>query len=95
LKRALFLFALCAACGGAPSIHSFTVDRDRILRGDSVTLSWNVDGAAKIEIDPQPGAVTGSSATVSPQTTTSYVLHATNSHGSSASQPLSVNVVPP
>ena len=93
MKRALFLFALCAACGGAPSIHSFTVDRDRILRGDSVTLSWNVDGAAKIEIDPQPGAVTGSSATVSPQSTTSYVLHATNSHGSSASQPLSVNVV--
>ena len=93
MKRVLVLAALCGACGGAPSIHSFTVDRDRILRGDSVTLSWNVEGARKIEIDPQPGTVTGSSATVSPQATTSYVLHATNSHGSTASQAVQVNVV--
>jgi hypothetical protein len=93
LRRALALFALCAACGGAPSIHSFSVDRDRILRGDSVTLSWNVEGATKIEIEPAPGTVTESSAKVSPLLTTSYVLHASNSHGSRASQPLQVSVV--
>jgi hypothetical protein len=93
LRRALVLLALCAACGGAPSIHSFTVDRDRVLRGDSVALSWNVEGADKIQIDPDPGTVTGSSAKVSPLLTTSYVLHATNSHGSTASQPVQVNVV--
>jgi hypothetical protein len=69
------------------------VDRDRILRGDSVTLSWSVEGATKVQIDPQPGTVTGSSAKVSPQATTSYVLHATNSHGSTASQPVQVSVV--
>jgi hypothetical protein len=94
LKRVVAaLLALCAACGGAPSIHSFSADRDRILKGDPVTLSWNVDGANHIEIEPQPGTVTGSSATVSPQATTSYVLHATNTHGSTASQPVQVSVV--
>jgi len=93
LKRVVALLALCAACGGAPSIHSFSADRDRILKGDPVTLSWNVDGANHIEIEPQPGTVTGSSATVLPQATTSYVLHATNTHGSTASQPVQVSVV--
>ena len=93
MKRAVALLALCAACGGAPSIHSFTADRDRVLRGDSVTLTWTVDGASKVEIDPEPGTVTGSSAKVAPQATTSYVLHATNSHGTTASQPVQVSVV--
>ena len=95
MKRvALGLLALCAGCGSsAPSIHSFSVDRDRILKGDSVTFSWSVEGANKIEIDPQPGTVTGNSATLSPQATASYVLHATNTHGSTASQPVPVNVV--
>jgi len=94
VKRAVVLFALCAACGGsAPSIHSFTVDRDRVLKGDTVTFTWSVEGADKIEIDPQPGTVTGSSATVSPQATAAYVLHASNLRGSSASQPVQVNVV--
>jgi hypothetical protein len=93
VRRAVVLFALCAACGGAPSIHSFTSDRDRVLRGNSVTLTWNVDGASKVEIDPEPGTVTGNSAKVAPQATTSYVLHATNSHGTTASQPVQVSVV--
>jgi hypothetical protein len=93
VRRAVVLLALCAACGGAPSIQSFTADRDRLLRGDSATLTWKVDGASKLEIEPEPGTVTGNSAKVAPLATTSYVLHATNSHGTTASQPVQVSVV--
>jgi len=93
LRRAALLLAICAACGGAPSIHSFTVDRSPILRGDTATLSWNVEGATKLELQPEPGTVTGSSLQVSPELTTSYTLRASNSHGSSVSQPVRVEVV--
>jgi hypothetical protein len=94
MRFAIALLALCAACGGAPSIESFSADRSPILKGDSVTLSWNVEGASEIEIRPTLGQVTGTSAQVSPQSTTSYVLRATNSHGHTDSQPVKVQVVP-
>ena len=83
MRRAALLLAICAACGGAPSIHSFTVDRSPILRGDTATLSWNVEGATKLELQPEPGTVTGSSLQVSPELTTSYTLRASNSTPSS------------
>jgi hypothetical protein len=94
MRPLVVLLGLCAACGaGAPSIHSFSADRTPILKGGTITLSWSVEGASKIEISPSPGEVTGTSVQVSPQSTTSYVLRATNSHGSTNSQPVKVEVV--
>ncbi|MFL5440693.1 MAG: hypothetical protein ACJ79W_16160, partial [Myxococcales bacterium] len=89
----LVVVVLCAACGSPPSIQRFSADKDRILRGTPVTLTWNVDGADKLDLQPSPGEVTGSSAQVSPDSTTSYVLTATNSHGSTSSQPVPVQVL--
>ncbi|MFL5387565.1 MAG: hypothetical protein ACJ79C_02470, partial [Myxococcales bacterium] len=83
----LVVVVLCAACGSPPSIQRFSADKDRILRGTPVTLTWNVERADKLELKPSPGEVTGSSAKLSPESTTSYVLTATNSHGSTSSQP--------
>jgi hypothetical protein len=90
---ALLVVVLCAACGSRPSIHAFSADKDRILRGDAVTLTWKVEGADQLDLQPSPGEVTGTSAQVSPDSTTSYVLTATNSHGSASSQPLPVQVL--
>ncbi|MFL5368793.1 MAG: hypothetical protein ACJ78Z_01280 [Myxococcales bacterium] len=89
----LVVVVLCAACGSPPSIQRFSADKDRILRGTPVTLTWNVEGADKLDLKPSPGEVTGSSAQVSPDSTTSYVLTATNSHGSTSSQPVPVQVL--
>jgi hypothetical protein len=52
------------------------------MAGDSSVLSWNVAGATKIEIDQGIGVVTGMSQSVSPTSTTTYLLTATNSIGS-------------
>ena len=94
MKLLVILLDLCAACGGgAPTIQSFSADRTPILKGGTVTLHWSVEGASKIEINPSPGTVTGDSVQDSPQSTTSYVLRATNSHGSTSSQPVKVEVV--
>ncbi|MFL5429740.1 MAG: hypothetical protein ACJ79M_08975 [Myxococcales bacterium] len=94
MRRALLVVVvLCAACGSPPSIQRFSADKDRILRGTPVTLTWNVEGADKLDLKPSPGEVTGSSAQVSPDSTTSYVLTATNSHGSTSSQPVPVQVL--
>jgi hypothetical protein len=93
VRRALLLLGLCAACGSPPAINAFSADKDRILRGTPVTLTWNVEGADKLDLQPSPGEVTGTSAQVSPESTTSYVLTARNSHGSRASQPLPVQVL--
>ncbi|MFL5248259.1 MAG: hypothetical protein ACJ79V_10590 [Myxococcales bacterium] len=89
----LMVVVLCAACGSPPSIQRFSADKDRVLRGTPVTLTWNVEGADKLDLKPSPGEVTGSSAQVSPDSTTSYVLTATNSHGSTSSQPVPVQVL--
>ncbi|HUE51267.1 MAG TPA: hypothetical protein VMO80_02905, partial [Terriglobales bacterium] len=63
-----------------------------IASGTSVTLSWNVSGASYLIVSPGPGAVRGSSASVSPTQTTTYTLYATNQYGrSSASVTVTVH----
>jgi len=66
--------------GAAPSIASFTATSSSGA-GSSVTLSWNVSNASYVIVSPQPGAVRGTSVTVSPSQSTTYTLYATNQYG--------------
>ena len=69
-----------------PAIASFVPSPASISPGQSSKLSWSVSGATSLSIDQGVGAVTGSSALVSPAATTTYTLTATNSSGSATAQ---------
>jgi hypothetical protein len=69
--------------GAVPNIVSFGADSTSVAAGTSVTLSWNVTGAAYPIISPQIGAVRGGSAKVVPTQTTTYTIYATNQYGRS------------
>ena len=66
-----------------PIINSFTADPTSISSGEGSTLRWDVSGATEVIIDPLTGtfALTGTR-TVSPTTTTTYTLTASNEAGS-------------
>ena len=70
------------AAVAAPVVNAFGADPGSIVEGESSTLSWDVSGAATVSIDHRVGSValTGSR-TISPGTTTSYTLTATNATG--------------
>ena len=76
-----------------PVIASFTATPSTVPAGQSVTLNWSVSGATTLGITPGPGAVTGSSVTVSPGSATTYTLTAMNSAGS-ATATTTVTVTP-
>jgi len=65
-----------------PIIDSFVANPDSILIGGSSTLSWAVSNVISVTISPGIGAVapTGNKS-VSPGTTTTYTLTATNNAG--------------
>ncbi|MEE9911679.1 MAG: hypothetical protein K4571_08130 [Deltaproteobacteria bacterium] len=84
---------LILSCGGGggsnppqpipPVIAGFGANPPSITTGQSSTLSWSVTGAVSLFIDQGVGNVTGSiSRSVSPVTTTTFTLTATNSAGS-------------
>ncbi len=66
-----------------PVIEHFTADPTSIAGDDDSTLSWSVSGATEVTIEPLTGtfALTGT-CTVSPTTTTTYILEASNEEGS-------------
>lgn len=69
-----------------PVIRDFYASPELISAGEAATLSWDVESKGKISlsIDPDVGDVSGlSSVQVSPDTTTTYRLSATNRQGSS------------
>jgi hypothetical protein len=72
--------------GSPPSILSFTASPASTGAGESSLLSWSVSGATSLNISPGVGAVTGSSTTVRPATTTQYTLTAANAFGSASAQ---------
>ena len=65
-----------------PVINTFTASPSTILNGSSTVLSWTSSGANSLSISPSVGTVKGSSKTVSPATTTTYTLTASNAGGS-------------
>lgn len=87
-KRLAVLVALVAILTGLlvgcrptapPVIVDFSVIPSEIQSGESTTLSWNVTGAATVNIDQGIGNVSAvGTQTVSPTTTTAYTLTASN-----------------
>jgi hypothetical protein len=71
--------------GANPQITSFTASSTTISSGTSVTLSWQISGATYAIVSPSVGAVRGTSVSVSPTSTTTYTLYATNSFGRTTS----------
>ncbi len=94
LLTVILASTMVLACGGgtdsggttppvsAPVIASFTATPSTITTGASSTLAWSVSGATSLSINQGVGTVAGSSTTVSPTSTTTYTLTATNSGGS-------------
>ena len=66
-----------------PVVNSFEASPGSIVRGGTSTLSWDVDGATMVSIDPRIGNV-GHKGTreVFPDMTTQYTLTASNEAGS-------------
>ncbi len=73
---------------GVPGISQFVIDGASIIRaGGSATLSWVTEGETKVEIAPDLGDVSDTSfISVSPASTTTYTLTATNEFGSSTAE---------
>jgi hypothetical protein len=69
--------------GSLPTIAGFTATPAKLTLGYSTTLSWAVTGSPSLILNPGFGPVAGTSVTLSPNTTTTYVLTATNSFGTS------------
>jgi peptidoglycan/xylan/chitin deacetylase (PgdA/CDA1 family) len=77
-----------------PVISSFTGTPASISQGQSSTLAWSVSGASSLSINGS--TVSGTSQVMTPNTTTNYVLTATNAGGSvTASQTVTVITAPP
>lgn len=81
-------FGYVASSSAAPTISSFSASPTSITSGGSSALSWSTSNATSISITPGTlvsTAAVGSFA-VSPTTTTTYTLTATNSLGTSTAQ---------
>ncbi len=76
-----------------PVINSFVANPPSLTQGQSSQLSWSVTGASSTSIS-DIGLVTGTSTTVTPSQTTSYVLTAINPGGSSTATTTITVVVP-
>ncbi len=82
---------------------TFSADALVIVQGDSVTLSWNVEGASegRIQLSPAIPEINDpisaeASATISPRSTTTYRLEACNQAGCSSREvTVEVKVKPP
>ena len=80
---------------GLPTITSFTASPGTITQGSGSTLAWVVSNAVSVSINQGVGAVAASGSTgVSPTTTTTYTLSATNPVGT-ATQTATLTVVFP
>ena len=97
----MIVLVLAAGCTGTtlttPVINSFSADPATITVGESSTLSWSVTDATTVIIDQSVGSValTGTT-TVTPATTTTYTLTATNAAGTvTASVQVVVTTAPP
>ncbi len=67
----------------APVVINFTVNPASINPGETAILSWEVQNASSISIDPgMPAAASTGAEKVAPSSTTTYILTAGNSAGS-------------
>lgn len=75
-----------------PTIASFTATPARITSDQTTTLTWSVTGAQTISLDQGVGVVNGNSTVVTPGSTRTYTLTATNSAGRTTTATTSVTV---
>ena len=84
----------------APVIQAFSASREYVAAGESATLSWNVQYAQSVAISPGIGNVTAQTSSglgqtnIQPTATTTYVLTAANSFGTTNAQ-VQVHLVHP
>jgi hypothetical protein len=65
-----------------PVVEFFIAEPPEIFFGSSGTLRWNVIGATSVSIDHNIGTVAASgTVTITPATSTAYILTATNAEG--------------
>ena len=84
------------AASPAPPIDSFSATSTSITAGESTTLSWTTTGADSVVINAGPNLPLDGSTSVSPTTTTLYILTAIGPAGaSSANVTITVNPAPP
>lgn len=77
-----------------PVISTFSATTQNLVSGQSAELSWAVDEADTVTLEPGFGAVSlAGQQTVTPTTTTTYVLTASNG-GGSVSESLTITVQP-
>ncbi len=79
--------------GAKPVISSFTATPASVTQGDVTTLAWAVSGATSLAISPDVGAVTGNSVSVTPASSRTYTLSATNANGTTT-RTVNVTVTP-
>ncbi|MBX3737718.1 MAG: hypothetical protein KF715_13555 [Candidatus Didemnitutus sp.] len=79
--------------GAKPVISSFTATPASVTQGDATTLAWAVSGATSLALSPDVGAVTGNSVTVTPDSSRTYTLAATNANGTTT-RTVDVTVTP-
>jgi hypothetical protein len=73
--------------GPKPTISSFTATPASLSKGGSSTLAWTTADATSLAIDQGVGSVTGkTSVSVSPASSLTYTLTATNAAGSATAQ---------
>ena len=77
-----------------PTITSFTATPSTVQFIQPSTLSWTVSNATSLSIDNGIGAVTGTSRTINPGSTTTYKLTASNASGT-ATAATTVTVISP
>ena len=79
----IFIMFITGCTGTSPIINFFLAEPNTINEGDISILSWNVTGADTVSIAPGIGTVALiGTTTVSPITSTTYTLTATNTAGS-------------
>lgn len=103
----VLILAFLAGCGGgggvvtpsgpSQAVIALAAGQSTIIQGQTTTITWKVTNGASFSISPAvaPGTLPLSgSATVSPTQTTMYVATATDANGKTATNSITVNVVP-
>ncbi len=79
----------------APVIHFFRSDKPFAIKGQPVSLSWEITGAQRVYIDNGVGDVSGrKSKTISSSISSIYQLTAENSFGNKSCAELTITVFP-
>jgi phospholipase C len=105
----VLLLAFLSGCGGgavtpppgnngpSQAVIAFAVGQANIIQGQSTTITWQVTNGASFSISPAVASGTlplSGSASVTPTQTTTYVGTATDANGKTATNSITVNVIP-